>query len=297
MQVILYYRIYPKDRVRLKSMVALIWVLDLLHTCMACAALWFYLIDHFGDEGVSDYITWSVGFTVALTAFVSFFVHCFFSHRIFTLSRGKWLLTMPIATLAMFRLACALVTTAKMIQLKMYSLFVQHFAWIFTMGLALSAAVDVLIALALCWYLNKSRTGFSSMDTIIDSITLYTIESGMATCVMTIVSLICWLSMPHNLIFLGLHFAISKLYANAFMATYASNDTSEHAMPVLFPSRAHGFTSRHEVDPISTKVQISVEKTIHREMEAVDEPSEYSGGASERSRNEQEDDSIKLSRV
>ena len=70
------------------------------------------------------------------------------------------------------------------------------------------------------------------MDKIIDALTAYTIENGMLTCVTTVVALVCvrlalslqrdcaereahvlaaqWLSMPTNLIFLGLHFAISK---------------------------------------------------------------------------------------
>ncbi|CAL1715681.1 unnamed protein product [Somion occarium] len=290
MQVFLYYRIYPKDRLRYKIMVASIWAMDLLHTAMASAANWTYLIDHFGDESISDFITRTIAVTVALTAFITWFVHCFFAHRIFTLSRSNYYITLPIATLALFRLAAALVSTSKMIKLRSYKKFVQYFSWVFTIGLSTAAAVDIMIAAALCWYLNRSRTGFSSMDTIIDSITLYTVENGLVTSITTVVSLICWVSMPHNLIFLGLHFAISKLYANAFLATLnarkvlrgrsqGSSDRGDRPLPVLFPEnysrvgRANGFASRHDVDPVPAKVQISVQKTIQHDNTGGDLPS------------------------
>ncbi|THH28664.1 hypothetical protein EUX98_g5517 [Antrodiella citrinella] len=109
MQVILYYRIYPKDRFAYKFAVALIWALDLLHTSMASAATWTYLIDNFGNELITDHITWTIGATVALTALITFLVHIFFVHRIFTVSGGSYWIVIPIALLALTRLAFALV--------------------------------------------------------------------------------------------------------------------------------------------------------------------------------------------
>ncbi|TCD66512.1 hypothetical protein EIP91_001288 [Steccherinum ochraceum] len=287
MQVFLYYRIYPRDRMAFKLSVALIWVVDLLHTSMASAANWEYLIENFGNDSIADHITWTIAVTIALTAVITFFVHMFFAHRIFSLSRHNYLITLPIALLALARLALALVSTSKMIQLRSYHDFVQYWAFIFTAGLSSATAVDIMIAGALIYYLHRSRTGFSSMDAIIDSITLYTVENGLLTSVTTLVSLICWVSMPHNLIFLGLHFAISKLYANAFLATLnarkvlrgrsqGSSDRSDHPMPVLFSenlsrmSRNGRFTSRHDIEPITTKVQINVEKTIEYDGEEVE---------------------------
>ena len=37
-----------------------------------------------------------------------------------------------------------------------------RYQWVFTLGLALGAVLDVVIAAVLCMYLRKSRTGFSS---------------------------------------------------------------------------------------------------------------------------------------
>ena len=81
--------------------------------------------------------------------------------------------------------------------------------WLFTTGLSISASVDLITAVSLCFYLQKRRTGFSryvasripvlrilntcvaSMDYIIDTIMVYTVETGMLTSIATIASFIC----------------------------------------------------------------------------------------------------------
>ena len=67
------------------------------------------------------------------------------------------------------------------------------------MGLSASAVMDVAIAVGLCYFLRKNKSGFSryfprimiwiyiskqalsSMDQLIDSLVLYTVESGVVT--------------------------------------------------------------------------------------------------------------------
>ncbi|CAL1714223.1 unnamed protein product [Somion occarium] len=278
-QVALYYRTYARDRRRFKFMVASIWILDLSHTTMVCITNWMHLIDNFGNHAITDRIAWSVSVSIAITAILTFFAHCFFAHRIFALSKRNWFITVPILILATGRIGFALVTTTKMLTLKSYSAFVVKYTWSFTLGLSLATAADILIAASLCWYLNKSRTGFSGMDTVIDSITLYTIETGLATCITTVVALVCWLTMSHNLIFLGLHFAISKLYSNTFLATLNARNSlrgrtqasRDHELPVLFADnfspygRGEQYHVGRDGDLIPTKVQISVEKTIEHD--------------------------------
>lgn len=283
MQVYLYLRVYKKDRLYIKGVVFLVWSMDFVHTVMVCIANWMYLIEGFGDVNTTDHISWSIGVTVALTALVTFLVHCFFTHRIHIVSKGNYLLTYPLATLALFRLIAALVSTSEMIRLKSYSAFVKDYGYVFTMGLGSAVALDVFITMGLCHYLRQSKSGFSSMNDIIDSLVLYTVETGLATCVTTIVSLICWVTMPHNLIFLGLHFTISKLYANSLMATLNSraqlrarsqsssnSDGREFSLPVMLSGARAGRSGARSarIDPTGTRtVEISVQKTVHREIE------------------------------
>ncbi|KXN87274.1 hypothetical protein AN958_09006 [Leucoagaricus sp. SymC.cos] len=57
------------------------------------------------------------------------------------------------------------------------------------------------------------------MVRLVNTITLYTLENGALTFFTATASLICWLAMPENLVFFGLHFVIGKLYANSLLAS------------------------------------------------------------------------------
>ncbi|KAJ3006509.1 hypothetical protein NUW54_g3909 [Trametes sanguinea] len=261
-QAFIYFRLYGGDDYRRNTfMVTTLWGLDALHSSMAFTSTWIYLIRHWGDATVYDYIPWTIALTVALTAIITLISHCFFAHRVYVLSGFSWWLTAPILVLACGRLVSALVSTYEMyddssipstcwfryslyrrMALQSYEAFVDRVGWVFTTGLSLSTAVDVLITLSLTILLQKSRTGFSTLtDHLIDVVTLYTIETGLVTSITTAVSLICWLVMPRNLIFLALHFSISKLYATSTLATLnarkslrrRTNKFDDHALPVI----------------------------------------------------------------
>jgi len=220
--------------------------------------------------------------TIALTAILTFIVHCFFAHRIHKLSHCDWRITAPLLVFAFLRLCSASVTTAEMIHLKTFTEFKREFRWVFTLGLALSSLVDVLIAVFLCHSLRANRKASSSMDYVINSVILYTLENNSLTSAATVVSMICWLVMPTNLIFMGLHFVISKLYANSLLATLNARKQlrQERAqrglsaeLPLAFPGLApsNRFHSNHHnssrVDPIGTKLEINVEKTVEYEVD------------------------------
>jgi len=109
-----------------------------------------------------------------------------------------------------------------MIRLKQLSAFAKIYpGWLFTVGLSLSSGTDVIITAWLCYFLReiRARTGSTIMVQVIDALTLYTLETGGLTCTAAVASLIFWVAMPRNLIFLGLHFVIGKLYANSLLAS------------------------------------------------------------------------------
>jgi len=91
---------------------------------------------------------------------------------------------------------------------------------------------------------------------------LYTFENCALTTVITIATLICWLVMHHNLIFMGLHFIICKFYANSLLATlnqrkgllnYRAPDEVV-SLPVF---------AKQTVLSMASKLKIHVEKRTH----------------------------------
>lgn len=286
-QTFLYFRLLPKDPPRVKFMVIGLFLLDTSHAALMCASTWEYLILNFGNEAIADNIPISIALTVAFTAGITFIVQLFFSHRVFQLSRKNWCITVPLVMLSCGRLGAALVSTTKMGELESFHLFVEGYGYVFTLGLSQACVVDIGITAAMCYYLHTSRTGSGETDHLIDAIMLYTFNNGALTCVTTIISMICWLAMPRNLVFLGLHFAISKLYVNSLLATLNSRRSirkrpkmgkveGDHALPVMFPSshsnpRSHSRTRIQSAsatgETMLSRLEISVEKTIQYDSE------------------------------
>jgi len=287
-QSFLYIKLYPSDATRTKLTVAVVWFLDTLHTCFVMSSIWNYLIPHFGDVQRVDFIPWTVAMSIAVTAILTIIVHCFLARRIYRLTKNDWRITGPILILAVLRLVSACVTTAEMIRLKSFTEFALKFRWVFTLGLALSSAVDVLITVCLSYYLRSNRTGSLSMDDVIDSLVVYTFETGTLTCAGTVLSMICWLTMPYNRLFLALHFMIAKLYANSLLATLNTRKTlrdsrfkvsasGDHVLPVIFPEytvsggrRVRGGHSR-ETSEHDTKLEISVQRTVDTRLDDMEQ--------------------------
>ncbi|KAI0328383.1 hypothetical protein GY45DRAFT_1338172 [Cubamyces sp. BRFM 1775] len=282
MQTVLYFRLFTRDQFSTKMKVATVFILDLLHSVMIAAANYMYFVNNFGTGDITDHVFWAVGISIALTAVLTVIVHLFFALRLFKLSKGNYWITVPIAVLAVARVVAAFVTTVELIRLGSFYEFGQQFrvsirTWVFTLGLVLSSVVDFLITGGLCYYLRRNRTGSGRFDHILDSVTLYTVENGLLTSfrslgrVTTLVSLIFWLVKPHVLIYLGLHFAISKLYANSFLASMnarkilraqsQSQSGSGHRLPVIFTGRGVRHSNADQLN-LGTRVQITVDKTV-----------------------------------
>ncbi|GLB43780.1 hypothetical protein LshimejAT787_1402920 [Lyophyllum shimeji] len=289
-QIIVYFKLYPGDGQHLKALVLFIWFLDTCHTSFIWAALWEYLISYFGAEDKIDFIPWNIALTVVFTAVLTFAVHCFFAHRIFKLSRRKWTLTIPIIFLAVLRLASACATTGTMIHLHSFTAFKDQFRWLFTLGLALSSGVDILITCSLFFLLQTSRTGAPSLNVVIDALIWYAFETGSLTCAGTIVSMLCYITMGNNLIFMGLHFVISKFYANSLLVTLNTRQTLRRSRSPPSPDRefpAFALDTRRVkrsglsslVSPASQdlqtkskgylgKLEISIERSVQYETES-----------------------------
>ncbi|KAJ7779322.1 hypothetical protein DFH07DRAFT_794694 [Mycena maculata] len=219
-QCIVYFKLYPNESLRWNLMVAAVWILDLLHSAFIVTSLFDYFIKFFGDRSRIEYIPWYVGLSVVVTAIQTLIFHWYFAYKIHQSSERNWWITGPIVLLAFLRLFAASASTTEMIRLHRYSAFTQKYpGWIFTTGLSLSAGVDILITGWLCYFLQKMRrrTASTIMAQVVNTLTLYTLENGFLTCVTTTATLICWLAMPRNLVFLGLHFVIGKLYANSLL--------------------------------------------------------------------------------
>nr|VWO99695.1 Calcium-transporting ATPase (EC [Ganoderma boninense] len=112
---------------------------------------------------------------------------------------------------------------------------------------------------------------------MIDMLTLYTVESGMLTCIATAISLFFWLFLRSNFVFLGMHLAINKLYANSLLASLNARKSlatkvtgsDRHPLPVILPtSRMSGpqhYSHHGRTAAKPLQVAVDIERTIQHD--------------------------------
>ncbi|OBZ69439.1 hypothetical protein A0H81_10665 [Grifola frondosa] len=235
-----YFRLYLRDRWMLKGMVIALWVLDTIHTVLTLHLCYFYLVTNYANPEALIHAVWSfkvcplhyfdaqswrVYYTCELLRTLIFVENLtfprFYTHRLYLLGhRAKFLLALFII-FGLARLVVGVVMTTEAFILGTFMNFITM-TWLICVSLALAFASDSLIAICLCAYLQRSRTGFKRTDSLIDILMLYTINTGLLHGFITLLSLICAAVMRQNLIYFSIFIMVSKMYTNSLLAVMNS---------------------------------------------------------------------------
>ncbi|KAJ6464767.1 hypothetical protein C8R47DRAFT_67799 [Mycena vitilis] len=295
-QCIIFFKLYPDEARAKTTMVATVWLLDLLQSFFILASLFYYFLVHFGNPRAMTLIPWSIALTILVTAMQTCVVHLFYAEKIYRSSGKNWFITGPIVCLACLRLLAAIVATVEMLRLGRWEPFIDrpYPRVLFTAGLSLSAGTDLIITVCLCFYLRKirKRSASSVMKNVLDSLTLYTLENGLITCLTTVGSLTFWLVLPKSTLSLSLHFIIGKLYPNSLLVLLNTRKelremhagdqgvTFDHLASYYshFPHRAPPFSQMAPTAPahgyrpafkMHSQVEVQVERTVTRDSASI----------------------------
>jgi len=219
LQAFLYFQKFGKeDRWGLVSTVALVWSLETAHVFLIGHYLYWNLLTNYCNP--SSLLTTSQvdDATTGVTAIITVIVQCFFVRRLYILSRKNLWLSGTVLFLALVHFGLEIAVMGLTYKYPRYDQF-HLLTPYFTTALVLAAAVDLIIAGALCFFLVEHRTGMENTDTLLNKLVKYTISSGLLTSVTDVIILICFLTMPDNLIFLSIYGIINNFYANSLLAT------------------------------------------------------------------------------
>ncbi|KAH9939614.1 uncharacterized protein BXZ73DRAFT_99230 [Epithele typhae] len=101
-----------------------------------------------------------------------------------------------------------------------------HDGWMNSAGVGSAVLADTLLATALIVSLRRSRTGIKQTDSLISTLILYTINTGLLLGVFNVLSLILAVTLPDNLIFVGIDLVTTMLYANSVMTVLNARGSS-----------------------------------------------------------------------
>ncbi|KAK0481169.1 hypothetical protein EDD18DRAFT_796209 [Armillaria luteobubalina] len=220
LQTVIYYKRYPGDPWLFRYSVAILWILDTLHVAISTHALYFYLIESFGNYLPLFGIVWSFPLQLLVNMLIVVGVQALYAVRIWKLGLKfdmvlPWLIFLAVA---------ASLGTGIYVIYDTYTL--SSFFDISTISTSIYivfstlAAADFFIATTMCYYLHKSRsmTGFSGTLKIIVGLMRLVVISGLATSACSLFTLVAYITWPNSLIFLAIDFILPKLYINSLLA-------------------------------------------------------------------------------
>ncbi|TDL14783.1 hypothetical protein BD410DRAFT_796956 [Rickenella mellea] len=101
-------------------------------------------------------------------------------------------------------------------QLKAFSRLAQVKTTIVS-SLAITVACDVIVTGILCFYLNRSRTGFKRTESLINNLMWYSLSTGLLPSTFATLQLITYLAMPNNFVNICISLFVGKLYSNSLL--------------------------------------------------------------------------------
>jgi len=212
-----YFQRFKRDPLLIKLLVFFVWLLNTVSLFFVGHAAWYYLV----TTGPRNISIWSLNVELALSVVISGISETFLAFRVFRLSGRKYWLTAILLSMALVHFVSGQVAATELLLLNKLARF-SSVKVPSILRLSSAAICDTAIAASLSYFLHKKRTGFKRSDEIINHLILFSINSGLATSLISIASLITYLVVPKLWIYTALCFLISRLYANTFLCSLNS---------------------------------------------------------------------------
>ncbi|KAJ6488162.1 hypothetical protein C8R47DRAFT_1126893 [Mycena vitilis] len=232
LQVYLYFTKHcPRDPAFVKSFVAFLLSLDMLHLALTSHELYFATITNFGEYTGLVQPAWSFPTSILIGFLLSIQVQLFYAWRIYIISNRQPVMPTVIVISAFTELGLGIVFMRKAFQPPVFLSPDMIYA---ASALSLAVVCDVLIAAAMVYYLLGNRSEFQKTNKAIDLLVSYFVSSGALTMVFAICSLMTLLAL-NTMIYAPFFFVTVRLYALSFMTIL---NCREHVREQLFSSQA-----------------------------------------------------------
>ncbi|KAI9062519.1 hypothetical protein FKP32DRAFT_1593162 [Trametes sanguinea] len=231
-QTIQYFRLYPKDGWWLKAWVIAIAILETLHSVCAVHPMYYYLIKNYSNPAGLVKNIWSLNISSPLQTGAMILSQSFYARRIYILNHKYGLIVCVVTSFLMAaELGFSLTAAIKPFQ-DTYTFDFYKDAWAITGLNACAIPVDTILTGTLIFILLRNRTGFERTDSVIATVVLYVVNTGLLTGLVTTATLILSRVFPTRYYEVGMTIAATKVYSNTFLAMLNSRQFLSNRMLV-----------------------------------------------------------------
>ncbi|KAJ6629469.1 hypothetical protein B0H10DRAFT_1366269 [Mycena sp. CBHHK59/15] len=273
-----YFVEFPKDALHQKTLVAFVFLTNILHQIFLSNTLYDILtttpIAHYPFPRTQIAIQFLGGCT-------GLAVQVFYEVRIYKLSK-KWYISGALFLISLAQFGLNIVTVIVQSRFKLLEELVTSEVYVIAFN-ALGAAVDILIAVCMVYVLLHSRTGVRKTNNILVKLTLYCVNSGLVTCVFALGAIITLALQPDSSISTLFSYSLGRVYGislmgilNARTALRLINDTTGELISLSLQSNPFPRQNLSTTDS-SVRLYATIHDTIMDELHVL---SRTSGGLS-----------------
>ncbi|TBU32702.1 hypothetical protein BD311DRAFT_750574 [Dichomitus squalens] len=223
-----YYRTYTTERLGLKTLVSATVLLETGHTAISMYICYRALVTDYGNPASLSNVTRSVDILPALSGLIVALTQSFFLRRAYLFGKQyrPWALLVLFPLVAGFGEFSSASTVDGFIGASEPggTLGLPH-PWIITCASALGVSTDWSLTIILILALRRSRSGIKRTDSMLDTLILYTVTTGLLTSACMLLVFVFSVATPHNLIYIAFSFLLTKLYTNSFLAALNTRQT------------------------------------------------------------------------
>ncbi|OSC96593.1 hypothetical protein PYCCODRAFT_1472514 [Trametes coccinea BRFM310] len=240
-----YFRKYSKDGIVNKAFVAILLVLETLHTTVCMHFCYMYLIVYATNEDARKVGIWSLQLYPLLTGLCVCVSQCFYARRVYLISKKYRILVAIAVILSLAALGFLTAATAIAYIVAKEHKFVYDI-WINRTSYATSVVADSITTGLLIFNLKRLHTGIKRTDLLLDRLAAYAINTGLLIGVANmLLFILSFFGKNVQTAFLGIGIPATKLYANSVLTvlnarqSLAEKDTAPVSTHLEFITLSH----------------------------------------------------------
>ncbi|KZP28258.1 hypothetical protein FIBSPDRAFT_927675 [Athelia psychrophila] len=217
-QAFTYFQNYDRDPIWQKAFVGVLVAFDMASSGMVMSWMYNLLVNGWGDITYFEARSWYLAMDPISVGIIAFMVQLFFAWRLHVIAASRWL-TLLIVVISFATLCGAIGSAIAVLIVRDFTNFGRAGVRGVTCVWLISTAVaDVFICGALTYYLLRQKGTHAGAGHLVDRVTRLSIQNGLLTTLLALVTLICYLSSDLPLQ-IGPSFCLPKLYCNAVLSS------------------------------------------------------------------------------
>ncbi|KAH9939741.1 uncharacterized protein BXZ73DRAFT_99373 [Epithele typhae] len=252
-----FFALYPRESMLLRSLVIGIIVFESIFSVLTMHICYFYLVTNYSHpERLAFGVCYYRSYHASLSSF--------YTWRVYMIGRKYRLMAMVVALLLIAELAFYIGCTYQAFHIDQLSRL-SSISWLLAAGTVTAVVADLLLTLTLVLSLKNSRTGIKETDSLVNTMALYLIYTGLTTGIVASITMIMSLVYPDTLSYSASGIVAIRLYGNSMLAalngrkalakrgvrTFGGSDTSPPGTQLQFrTSRGLEHASHREAESV-----------------------------------------------